>query len=96
MALKRKKAYEGQVDKIMGARMTIETQVMTIENANVNLEAMNAMKAGSDAMKKIHGAMYGREDRWTLDSLHTPVFLLVFVLLLPSLSPPPPPLFYTM
>jgi charged multivesicular body protein 4 len=58
MALKRKKAYEGQIDKIMGARMTIETQVMTIENANVNLEAMNAMKSGADAMKKIHGAMY--------------------------------------
>jgi charged multivesicular body protein 4 len=58
MALKRKKAYEGQVDKIMGARMTLETQVMTIENANVNLEAMKAMKAGADAMKKIHGAMY--------------------------------------
>jgi charged multivesicular body protein 4 len=50
MALKRKKAYEGQVDKIMGARMTLETQVMTIENANVNLEAMKAMKAGADAM----------------------------------------------
>lgn len=57
MALKRKRVYEGQVEKIMGARMTIETQVMTIENANVNLEAMNAMKAGAEAMKKIHGAM---------------------------------------
>ncbi len=58
MALKRKKTYEAHVDKILGARMTIETQVMTIESANVNLEAMNAMKAGADAMKSIHGAMY--------------------------------------
>jgi charged multivesicular body protein 4 len=57
MALKRKKAYEGQIDKIMGARMTLETQVMTIENANVNLEAMNAMKSGAQTMKQIHGAM---------------------------------------
>ena len=55
MALKRKKAYEKEVDKIMGSRMTIETQVMAIENANVNLETMNAMKMGSDAMKQIHG-----------------------------------------
>jgi charged multivesicular body protein 4A/B len=57
MALKRKKAYSAQVEKIMGARMTLETQVMAIENANVNLEAMNAMKAGADAMKTIHGKM---------------------------------------
>ena len=59
MALKRKRAYEDQVNKIMGSRMTLETQVMAIENANVNLETMNAMKAGADAMKQIHGALYG-------------------------------------
>lgn len=58
MALKRKKAYEGQIDKIMGAKLTLESQVMTIENANVNLEAMNAMKSGADAMKSIHGRVY--------------------------------------
>ncbi|KAG5456831.1 MAG: Snf7-domain-containing protein, partial [Olpidium bornovanus] len=43
MALKRKKAYEASIDKISGARITIETQVMAIENANVNLETMNSM-----------------------------------------------------
>lgn len=48
-------AYEGQVEKIMGSRMTIEQQVMAIENANVNLETMNAMRSGADAMKAIHG-----------------------------------------
>lgn len=74
MALKRKKAYEGQIDKIMGARMTIETQVMTIENANVNLEAMNAMKSGAEAMKKIHGAMYAAIMSWVHIGVH---FLLV-------------------
>jgi uncharacterized glyoxalase superfamily protein PhnB len=58
MALKRKKAYEDQISKIMGTRMTLETQVMAIENANVNLETMNAMKAGAEAMKQIHGTMY--------------------------------------
>ncbi|KAK9721148.1 ESCRT-III subunit protein snf7, variant 2 [Basidiobolus ranarum] len=57
MALKRKKQYEGQIEKISGSRMTIETQVMAIESANVNLETMNAMKAGSDAMKNIHGKL---------------------------------------
>ncbi|ORX89199.1 hypothetical protein K493DRAFT_331227 [Basidiobolus meristosporus CBS 931.73] len=57
MALKRKKQYEVQIEKISGSRMTIETQVMAIESANVNLETMNAMKAGSDAMKNIHGKL---------------------------------------
>ncbi|KAF9366940.1 MAG: Snf7 family [Benniella sp.] len=57
MALKRKKQYEGQVEKISGQRLTIETQVMAIESANVNLETMKAMRAGAEAMKTIHGAM---------------------------------------
>jgi len=37
--------------------MTIETQVMTLEGANVNLEAMNAMKMGASTMKSIHKDM---------------------------------------
>ncbi|ORE22734.1 hypothetical protein BCV71DRAFT_240899 [Rhizopus microsporus] len=57
MALKRKKAYESNIEKINGARMTIETQMMAIENANVNLETMSAMRAGAEAMKNIHGSM---------------------------------------
>lgn len=57
-ALKRKKAYEDQISKIMGSRMTLEQQVMAIENANVNLETMNAMRAGAEAMKQIHGNLY--------------------------------------
>jgi len=54
MCLKRKKTYEGQIEKISGARMTIEQQVMTLEGANVSLEAMNAMKMGAASMKAIH------------------------------------------
>jgi len=54
MCLKRKKTYEVQMDKIAGARMTIEQQVMTLEGANVSLEAMNAMKMGAASMKSIH------------------------------------------
>lgn len=57
MALKRKKAYEDQIAKISGSRMTLETQVMAIENANVNLETMNAMASGAQAMKAIHGKL---------------------------------------
>ena len=58
MALKRKKQYENQIEKISGARITIEAQVMAIENANVNLETIKAMEKGAEAMKAIHGTMY--------------------------------------
>ncbi|KAI9173149.1 ESCRT-III subunit protein snf7 [Blastocladiella emersonii ATCC 22665] len=69
MALKRKKMYETQIEKISGARMTIETQMGTIENANVNLEAMKAMKMGADAMKEIHGAMDINKVDQTMDEI---------------------------
>lgn len=64
LALKRKKAYETNIEKINGARMTIETQMMAIENANVNLETMGAMRAGAEAMKNIHGSMYVLHAGW--------------------------------
>jgi len=57
MALKRRKVYEGNIEQISSARLTIETQMMAIEGANVNLETMNAMRAGAAAMKDIHGSM---------------------------------------
>lgn len=57
MCLKRKKAYEAQIQRLSGARMTIEEQVLAIESANVNLEAMNAMREGAKTMKTIHKNM---------------------------------------
>lgn len=36
---------------------TIETQVMTLENANVSVQAIGAMKEGARAMKGIHKEM---------------------------------------
>lgn len=51
--------YEAQREHTRGARFNVETQILAIENANVNLETLNAMKVGSAAMKNIHGEMYG-------------------------------------
>jgi charged multivesicular body protein 4 len=68
-ALKRKKQYEAQIDKISGARMTIETQMMAIESANINLETMNAMKAGAQAIKQIHGSMSIEQVDKTMDDI---------------------------
>ncbi len=58
MALKRKKMYENEIEKMMGARMNLETQLINIENASVNVETINAMKTGASALKSLHGNMY--------------------------------------
>ncbi|ODQ79603.1 hypothetical protein BABINDRAFT_161985 [Babjeviella inositovora NRRL Y-12698] len=54
-ALKRKKVYEGQLDKIQAQIDSLDTQLNAIESANLNLETMKAMKQGAKAMKQIHG-----------------------------------------
>jgi len=52
-AMKRKKMYEAEIDKIQNTKMTLETQVMALESATQNMETFNAMKSGTNAMKKI-------------------------------------------
>ena len=52
MSLKKKKTYESQMGKISQARLTIETQIMYIENAAINLEAMEAMQLASSTLKQ--------------------------------------------
>lgn len=56
-ALKRKKMYEAEIEKLQGARMTLETQVMTLESAHVNMETFMALRTGANHMKAIHGQM---------------------------------------
>jgi charged multivesicular body protein 4 len=75
MALKRKKQYENQIEKISGARITIEAQVMAIENANVNLETIKAMEKGAEAMKAIHGTMDINKVDDTMDSIREQIDL---------------------
>jgi len=57
MALKRKKAYEDQIVKLAGTRMSIETQVIALEGAKVSLESMDAMKMGAFSMRTVHRDM---------------------------------------
>jgi charged multivesicular body protein 4 len=56
-ALKRKKAFELEMDRLSGTRLQLEMQVNTLESANLNAETMAAMKKGSDALKSIHGGL---------------------------------------
>mmetsp|Transcript_11824 Transcript_11824/g.26256 ORF Transcript_11824/g.26256 Transcript_11824/m.26256 type:complete len:231 (+) Transcript_11824:109-801(+) len=52
-AMKRKKLYEAEIDKIQNVKMTLETQVINLESAAQNAETFKAMQAGSKTMAKI-------------------------------------------
>lgn len=69
MALKRKKMYEQQRENLRGARFNLETQLLAIENANVNKETMDAMRTGAQAMKSIHGEMNIDKVENTMDDI---------------------------
>ena len=49
--LKRKKMYEAEIEKINGARLTLEQQMIAIEATVTNAETVNAMKSGAKAMQ---------------------------------------------
>ncbi|EPQ27625.1 uncharacterized protein PFL1_04763 [Pseudozyma flocculosa PF-1] len=68
-ALRQKKVYENELDKIAGTRMTLETQVNAIESANMNFETMQAMRQGAAALKSIHGSMDIDKVDATMDSI---------------------------
>eukprot|EP00633_Aureoumbra_lagunensis_P003132 CAMPEP_0197287402 /NCGR_PEP_ID=MMETSP0890-20130614/3705_1 /TAXON_ID=44058 ORGANISM="Aureoumbra lagunensis, Strain CCMP1510" /NCGR_SAMPLE_ID=MMETSP0890 /ASSEMBLY_ACC=CAM_ASM_000533 /LENGTH=151 /DNA_ID=CAMNT_0042756987 /DNA_START=318 /DNA_END=773 /DNA_ORIENTATION=- len=44
--------YEGEIEKINGARLTLEQQMIAIEGTVTNSETVKAMTAGKDAMAK--------------------------------------------
>lgn len=56
-ALKRKKMYEGEINKINGARMTLEQQVIALEGSNMNYETFRAMQSGAKAMQAARGKL---------------------------------------
>ncbi|CAJ1945634.1 unnamed protein product [Cylindrotheca closterium] len=52
-AMKRKKLYEQEQDKIANVKMTLETQVISLESAAQNAMTFQAMQAGTKTMAKI-------------------------------------------
>jgi len=50
MCLKRKKMYEKQVQQLNGTRLTLESQLIAIENQSMNVEMFRAMQAGKNVM----------------------------------------------
>ncbi|CAM9609605.1 unnamed protein product [Phaeothamnion confervicola] len=56
-ALKRKKIYETEINKINGARMTLESQIIALESHNINLQTFQAMRSGATAMQRARGTL---------------------------------------
>lgn len=54
-ALRRKKAFEHQLEQTSAQMLTVEREISSIETANINKETLDAMKNASTAMKGIHG-----------------------------------------
>lgn len=50
--------YEQEVAKLQGAKISLESQALALENAAVNVEILKAMKSGATAMSAVRGNMY--------------------------------------
>jgi len=61
LCLKRKKMYEGEITKIQGARITMEQQVLSLENHSITMETVRTMQQGAQTMKTMRGKM-GADD----------------------------------
>ena len=57
MALKAMKMYEGELTKLDGQQIMLEQQKMTIQSTHADVDVVNALRAGNDAMKGMHAGM---------------------------------------
>lgn len=57
--IKRKKMFEKQLEQVSGAKMTLETQRLALENININREALEAQRAGAAALAGVTRQMGG-------------------------------------
>jgi len=51
--------YEKQLEQIDGARTTLETQKLALEQLNINKEVLDAQRAGAATMASVAAAMGG-------------------------------------
>lgn len=56
-ALRRKKQFEHSLEQTSSQIMTLEREIYSIENANINKETLDAMKNAGSAMKQIHAGL---------------------------------------
>lgn len=68
-ALRRKKANEHTQEQTQAQIQTLETQINSIESANINHETLLAMQQAGKAMKQIHGKLTPERVDQTMDEL---------------------------
>ncbi|KAG6040183.1 ESCRT-III subunit protein snf7 [Claviceps citrina] len=68
-ALRRKKANEHTQEQTLAQIQTLETQINSIESANINHETFLAMQQAGKAMKHIHGKLTPEKVDQTMDEL---------------------------
>ena len=68
-ALRRKKAFEHQLEQTQAQMLTVEREISSIETANINKETLDAMKNAQQAMKKIHGGLTIEKVDQTMEDL---------------------------
>lgn len=68
-ALRKKKQYETEVDKLEDQKRTVEAQLFSIQNANMQHETLLTMKKGAEAMKSIHKGMNIEKVDKTMDEI---------------------------
>ena len=56
-AMKKRKMHDAEVAKIENVKMTLETQIISLEGATQNIETVQAMKSGNGAMQGIRKMM---------------------------------------
>jgi len=68
-ALSRKKLHQRTLEQTTAQITQIESQIYSIEAANINQETLNAMKNAGQAMKQIHGNLTIDKVDATMDEL---------------------------
>jgi charged multivesicular body protein 4 len=54
VCLKRKKAYEAEIEKLSNSKISLETQALGIQGAQVNISALEAMKYAAEATQELY------------------------------------------
>lgn len=57
LALKQMKMYEGEITKLDGQQIMLEQQKMTIQSTRADVDVVNSLKAGNQAITQMNGQM---------------------------------------
>lgn len=74
-ALKRKKLYDAQLEKVSASKMTLEQQRMALEQINISKVTFDAMSLGKQEMERANKNMSVEKVEETMDDLQEQIEL---------------------